>query len=157
MRNAHDAIVNHARHHQLGGTPGTTCVAALVQDGRACWAHAGDSRAYLLRSGTVSAVTRDHSMVQQLVEENIISQGEIKTHPDRNKITNCLGGIGELFYSEPSANMQLQSGDVLLLCSDGMWNPLDDKENSSSLSHFATGGNPESIDQRGGEPGRCAG
>jgi serine/threonine protein phosphatase PrpC len=128
MRNAHNAIVKFAQEHQLGGNPGTTCVAALVQDDKVCWAHAGDSRLYLLRGGVIAAVTHDHSVVQQWADMGIISTGEMKTHPERNKITNCLGGVGELFYAEPTAAVPLQSGDVLLLCSDGLWSPLVDKE-----------------------------
>lgn len=128
MQSAHDAIVKYAHEHQLGGNPGTTCVAALVQDGQVYWAHAGDSRIYLLRGGATAAVTHDHSVVQQWADWGIISQDEMKTHPDRNKITNCLGGVGELFYAEPTDAMPLQSGDVLLLCSDGLWSPLVDAE-----------------------------
>jgi serine/threonine protein phosphatase PrpC len=128
MRSAHDAIVDYAQEHNLGGNPGTTCVAALVQDGEVCWAHAGDSRLYLLRGGETAAVTHDHSVVQQWADWGIISTDEMKTHRDRNKITNCLGGVGELFYAEPSTALPLQSGDVLLLCSDGLWSPLVDKE-----------------------------
>jgi len=128
MRSAHDAIVKYAQEHNLGGNPGTTCVAALIQDGHVCWAYAGDSRLYLLRGGTIAAVTHDHSVVQQWADWGIISTDEMKTHPDRNKITNCLGGVGDLFYSETGAAVPLQSGDVLLLCSDGLWSPLVDKE-----------------------------
>jgi protein phosphatase len=52
----------------------------------------------------------------------------MKTHPDRNKITNCLGGVEDMFYVESSPNIPIQSDDVLLLCSDGVWSPLQDKE-----------------------------
>lgn len=128
MRSAHEAIVKFAQEQQLGGNPGTTCVAALVQDGRVYWAHAGDSRIYLLRGGATVAVTHDHSVVQQWADWGIISTDEMKTHPDRNKITNCLGGVGDLFYAEPAAAIPLQPGDVLLLCSDGLWSPLVDNE-----------------------------
>lgn len=128
MRAAHNAIIHYAQEHHLGGNPGTTCVAALVQDGQVCWAHAGDSRLYLLRGGEAIAVTHDHSVVQQWADWGVIAPDEMKTHPDRNKITNCLGGVGELFYSEPGACMALQSDDVLLLCSDGLWSPLVDRE-----------------------------
>lgn len=133
MQSAHDAIVKYAQDHHLGGNPGTTCVAALVQDGRVCWAHAGDSRLYLLRDGATVAVTHDHSVVQQWADWGIISAEEMKTHAERNKITNCLGGVGELFYSEPAAAVPLQSGDVLLLCSDGLWSPLVDTEVAASF------------------------
>ena len=131
---AHEAIVHYARAHQLDGNPGTTCVAALVQDGKVCWTHAGDSRFYLLRGHKMIAVTRDHSMVQQWADWGLISRDEMKTHPDRNKITNCLGGVEDMFYVESSPAVPLQSGDVLMLCSDGLWGPLEDEEVAAAFS-----------------------
>lgn len=128
MRAGHDGIFEYANAQQLGGNPGTTCVAALVQNGHIWWAYAGDSRCYLLRSGQVAGVTRDHSVVQQWAEWGIISPEEMRTHPDRNKITNCLGGVEELFYVDVSEPLPVQLGDTLLLCSDGFWSPLSDAE-----------------------------
>jgi len=136
MRCAHEAIIQYARTRQLGGKPGTTCVAALVQDGQVCLAHAGDSRCYLLREGKKIAVTHDHSAVQQWADLGIIKPDEMKTHPDRNKITNCLGGVEDMFYVESAPPVPLQPGDVLLLCSDGLWEPLSDAEIAPTF--FAT-------------------
>ena len=128
MRAGHDSIFAYAREQNLGGSPGTTCVAVLVQDGQIWWAHAGDSRFYLLRGEAVADVTHDHSVVQQWADWGIISPEEMKTHPDRNKITNCLGGVEDMFYVDVSQPTAVQSGDTLLLCSDGFWSPLDDAE-----------------------------
>ena len=128
MRAGHDAIIEYAHEQQLGGNPGTTCVVALVQDGQVWFAHAGDSRFYLLRGNTVANVTHDHSVVQQWADWGIISQAETKTHPDRNKITNCLGGVDDMFYVEVSPNVAIQDEDTLLLCSDGFWSPLKEEE-----------------------------
>jgi len=128
MRAGHDAIIDYAHEQQLGGNPGTTCVAALVQDGQVWAAHAGDSRFYLLRDNAVANVTHDHSVVQQWADWGIISQEEMKTHPDRNKITNCLGGVDDMFYVEVSPNVGIVDDDTLLLCSDGFWSPLNEKE-----------------------------
>ncbi|MFH0934807.1 MAG: protein phosphatase 2C domain-containing protein [Pseudomonadota bacterium] len=128
MRAGHDAIFEYAREQQLGGNPGTTCVVALVQDGHIWWAHAGDSRCYLLRDGKVAEVTHDHSVVQQWADWGIIGAEEMRTHPDRNKITNCLGGVEDMFYVDVSGPDAVQSGDTLLLCSDGFWSPLADTE-----------------------------
>jgi serine/threonine protein phosphatase PrpC len=128
MRAGHDAIIDYAREHQLGGNPGTTCVVALVQDGRVWFAHAGDSRFYLLRSNAVANVTKDHSVVQQWADWGIITEAEMKTHPDRNKITNCLGGVEDMFYVEVSPSVEVMNGDTLLLCSDGFWSPLLQEE-----------------------------
>ena len=128
MRHAHQAIIQYAYAQQLDGNPGTTCVAALVQDGQACWAHAGDSRCYLLRGGKIAAVTHDHSAVQQWADWGLIKPEEMKTHPDRNKITNCLGGVEGMFHVESTPAAPLQQGDVVLLCSDGLWGPLVDTD-----------------------------
>jgi len=128
MRAGHDAIFDYAREENLGGSPGTTCVAALVQNGQIWWAHAGDSRFYLLRSNEIANVTHDHSVVQQWADWGIISANEMKTHPDRNKITNCLGGVEDMFYVDVSPPTAVESGDTLLLCSDGFWSPLSDGE-----------------------------
>ncbi len=128
MRAGHDSIFEYAHERHLAGNPGTTCVAALVQDGQMWWAHAGDSRCYLLRKDVVVSVTHDHSVVQQWADWGIISPDEMKTHPDRNKITNCLGGVEDMFYVDVSPATAVQPGDTLLLCSDGFWSPLADEE-----------------------------
>ncbi len=127
MRHAHERILLIPRVEKQG-VPGTTCVAALVQDGRMYWGHAGDSRLYLLRNGAVLTRTRDHSIVQQWHEWGMISEEEARTHPKRNQITNCLGGSEQAFFMESGATVELQSGDVLLLGSDGLWGPFTDRE-----------------------------
>lgn len=108
--------------------PGTTCVAALIQDGMLYWGHAGDSRLYLLRDGVIAAKTRDHSMVQLWLQSGQINEEEARIHPRRNQITNCLGGVEDMFNIELGKSMALQSGDVVLLCSDGLCGPVLDKE-----------------------------
>jgi serine/threonine protein phosphatase PrpC len=103
-------------------------VAALIHGGRVYWGHAGDSRFYLLRNGAVQAVTRDHSVVQQRVDCGMITAAEARTSSQRNRITNCLGGIRDLFYMESGEPTELQQDDVLLLASDGLWGPLTDND-----------------------------
>lgn len=121
--------------------PGTTCVAALIQDGKLYWGHAGDSRLYLLRNGAVFAKTLDHSMVQMWLECGVIDEEEARTHPRRNQITNCLGGVEDMFEIELGNPVVLQSGDVVLLCSDGLCGPFVDKELTAAF-----GGSPvESV------------
>lgn len=138
MLQAHQAIIHYARNQQLGGNPGTTCVAALLQGGEICWAHAGDSRLYLVRDGAVLAKTHDHSMVQQWADWGIITPEEMKIHPDRNKITNCLGGVEDMFFVESSPTLPLQQGDTMLLCSDGLWSPLAEPEIAACCTTPAT-------------------
>lgn len=123
LNGAHAAILQYAEEHALLETPRTTVIAAIVQDGHTWWAHAGDSRAYLIRAGQIVNQTRDHSRVQQLVLQGIVREEAVAAHPDRNKIFNCLGAhISPQI--EISARTRLQSGDTLMLCSDGVWGPL---------------------------------
>jgi PPM family protein phosphatase len=136
MRCGHEAIMQYAREEKLAGSPGTTCVAALIQDGRICWAHAGDSRLYWLRGESVMSMSRDHSMVQQWADWGIISKADMRTHPDRNRITNCLGGVEDMFFVESSVLGELHADDVLLLCSDGLWGPLEDAELTHAFEKF---------------------
>lgn len=135
MHHANQRILKIAHDQALGAFPGSTCVAALVQDGRLYWGHAGDSRLYLLRGGAMLAKTRDHSMVHQWVEWGVITAEEARFHPQRNQITNCLGGAEGMFYMEAGDSVvELQSGDVLLLGSDGLWGPFSDQELAKAFS-----------------------
>ncbi len=128
MQQAHDRIMSLPHDNNMGGFPGTTCVAAMIQDGKMYWGHAGDSRLYLLRDGKVAARTMDHSAVQQWVDSGQLTAEEARVHPQRNHITHCLGGIDDVFYMEHGKHVVLQSGDVLLLGSDGLWGPFSDRE-----------------------------
>jgi serine/threonine protein phosphatase PrpC len=123
MTNAHHAILDFASDHNLKDSPRTTCVACIVQDNVAYWAHAGDSRLYLFRDGRVISQTRDHSRVRLLVEQGVITEAQVANHPERNKVYSCLGGIHapEIEFSRKTP---LEGGDVLLLATDGFWGTL---------------------------------
>ena len=122
---AHLGLWAHTRDRGLPGAPRTTVVAALVQDGRACWAHVGDSRLYLVRDGAIAHRTRDHSHVQALFERGSITAAQAAVHPDRNKIYNCVGqGQPPLIDVRPQ--IALRADDVLLLSSDGFWGAVPD-------------------------------
>ncbi len=133
MRHAHERIMKLEHKNDIAGFPGTTCVAVLVQDGVAHWGHAGDSRLYILRSGRVIAKTRDHSMVQMWFDHGILTEEQAHGHPQRNQITNCLGGVGNVFHVEHGTPTTLRGGDVLLLGSDGLWWPFNDQELADSF------------------------
>lgn len=128
MGHAHERIMRLPHNQDMGGFPGTTCVAVLIQQGRMYWGHAGDSRVYLLRNGEVPVRTNDHSVVRHWVESGLISAEEARTHPQRNQITNCIGGIEDTFYAEMGEPIPLRSGDVVLLGSDGLWGAFRDEE-----------------------------
>ena len=133
IRRAHHAILLAGQEHQPPISPGSTAVVCLVQNLKVWWAHVGDSRFYLFRNGLPLYRTQDHSYVEQLYQEGRISLSKTHDHPMRNYVTQCIG----LFPHEPevavSKGIDLQEGDILLLCSDGFWEPLDDAQLGSMI------------------------
>jgi serine/threonine protein phosphatase PrpC len=104
---------------------GTTCTALALHQGRAYFAHVGDSRCYLLRRGKILQVTTDHSIVGEMVRSGIISDEDARTHPKRNVITRSLGAQPDVVAETPDS-IELQLGDTFLLCSDGLTAYLSD-------------------------------
>jgi protein phosphatase len=104
---------------------GTTLTMAYLVGPSAHVVHAGDSRAYLYRGGRLARRTRDHTLVQSLVDQGALTPEEARSHPHRNVVTNVLGGPAE--GVDPDVfRVDLQDGDVLLLCSDGLTEPVDE-------------------------------
>ena len=132
LTNAHHAILDYAFDKQLPDPPRTTIVACVIQNSLAHWAHAGDSRLYLLRDGHIAFHTRDHSRVRMMIEQGLISAGEQATHPLRNRIFSCLGGTHSP-QIEFSKRTPLRAGDSLLLCTDGVWGPPGAEEGIARL------------------------
>jgi len=132
---AHYAINDYAVDQDLLEIPHTTCVAAVVQDNMAYWAHVGDSRLYLFSDSSLIARTEDHTAVAQLVRDGIISEEDAGHHPERNKVSNCLGG-----YSAPqvecSAPIPLHDADTMLLCTDGIWGMINVQELTALLHAY---------------------
>ncbi len=121
---ANEAVVQAAEQdRQLAGMGTTMTLAALYPDGRAVLAHAGDSRAYLHRDGNLEQLTTDHSLVGEMVALGRISKEEARHHPHRHLVTRVLG-LGPISVDE--IEIQLQPGDRLLLCSDGLTDMVSD-------------------------------
>ena len=130
---AHDEIHRYRIENNMPETPRTTVVACLIQHNTAIWAHCGDSRLYWLRRGQILGRTRDHSHIEHLIAQGQADPSERATHPDRNKLYNCIGATS-IPKIEVSRQVGLLTGDVLMLCSDGLWSMLSDEDMAHRLS-----------------------
>lgn len=117
---------------------GSTAVVLLIQDNNGYYAHVGDSRIYHIRSKEIRQITKDHSLVQQMVDAGMITEKAAKNHPKKNVITRALGSDGN---AEPEVNepLELCKNDKFILCSDGLTGFVDDNE----LLKFADKYNPQ--------------
>jgi len=127
VEQAHRQVVDAGFRENPPVRPCTTIIVCLVQGHSAWWVHVGDSRLYLIRDGKAVFRTRDHSPVEDLYRQGVITSDEIRFHPKRNYIARCLGGVVECPKVEFGFQTQLRKNDVLLLCSDGLWSQLDEK------------------------------
>lgn len=110
------------------GKPGMGCTATavLIEKNKMAVAHVGDSRAYVLRHGTLVRVTHDHSYVEELVDSGQITADEARTHPSRSIITRALGSDPDMYADHFS--LEVQNGDRIVLCSDGLSSMVPDSE-----------------------------
>jgi len=105
---------------------GTTITGVVVSGSRLHIAHVGDSRAYLIRDGQATVLTRDHTAVGDMVRAKIISADKIRHHAQRSVLNRSLGI--ELFTQPDISRATISSGDVLVLCSDGLWASIEDAD-----------------------------
>ena len=129
--NANMAVIEESRKAGLEGM-GTTMTAAVIEKSRIAIAHVGDSRAYLLHHGRLQQITRDHSLMADMIEAGRITPEEARHHPNRSIITRALG-------SDPAMQPDLYEltaspGDRLLLCSDGLYSMVEDEQIQSILA-----------------------
>lgn len=124
---AHANLVQLGANLSMEARPRATCALCLVQDGVAFFAHVGDSRIYHLRQGKVRERTRDHSHVELLLQDGVITEADIAAHPMRNYVECCLGGDTWLPGMTIARPKPLEPGDILLACSDGLWAGLPDE------------------------------
>lgn len=145
-----DIVARQAEGGKLAAMRSTLVLAVVdLHENRIAWAHSGDSRAYLFRGGAALARTTDHSLVQQLVAGGMIDEEGARLHPQRNMLLSALGSVDEPLEIAVSEPVALTAGDVLLLCTDGIWEPLGDAclldtlRAADSASHWV-----EEIDQQ---------
>lgn len=115
-----------------GALVGTTIVVVVVSGRTATIAHAGDSRAYLVRRGEIVALTEDHSIVAAQVKAGLVLASEARQHPLRNRITRAVG-LGDAAPLDVS-EIPLERGDVLLLCTDGLHGLVEDREIAAAVA-----------------------
>ena len=128
---AHETILAHAQDHIECAGMGTTLSVLWLGENYAYIAHVGDSRIYRLREGSLTQITQDHSLVEELVRAGLITREQARMHPRRNIITRALGTHGE---NEPDLLVtDVQDGDVFLLCTDGLTGMVPDDEIERTL------------------------
>jgi len=120
--NQADAVIRRRveRHPELEGM-GATATAVIIKNRMAWWAHIGDSRIYLMREDTLQQITRDHSFLQDLIDGGDVSQTEAAVHPMAHMLDQCVGCMDA---GVDSGALPLCPGDILLVCTDGLYRSL---------------------------------
>lgn len=126
VERANRAVFERSQNDREVAGMGTTLTAALVQGPRVRLAHVGDSRAYLFRDGRLELLTEDHTLVHQMVVEGEISESDAETHPHRNVLLRALGVDGTVQVDD--GIVEMQDGDRLLLCTDGVTSMIRDDQ-----------------------------
>jgi serine/threonine protein phosphatase PrpC len=133
LQSAHRTIQRYAEEHPQFMGMGTTCTASAIVDHQLYFAHIGDSRLYMSRGAALSRLTRDHSYVGRLVETGIVRSEDAESHPQRHILTAALGSGREIVPDAPEHPIPLQDGDQLILCTDGLWSVVGEREISRAL------------------------
>ncbi len=131
---AHSRIKEYAEKYPDLHGMGTTCTAMALLDHRLYFAHVGDSRLYLVRPSSISRLTQDHSYVSRLVQNGILKAEEAESHPQRHILTAALGAGSNITPDSPEQPIALDSGDVLVLCTDGLWGLLTELEIQNAVA-----------------------
>jgi serine/threonine protein phosphatase PrpC len=135
MRTANESLVQKQHSGEELADMRATVVILAVDFARAlaCWGHLGDSRLYCFRNRKIIVQTRDHSVVQSMVEAGYLQPDEMRSSPDRNKLLNALGDLVTFEPRVHAAPFGLEEGDKFLLCSDGLWEYVEESELEQTL------------------------
>jgi protein phosphatase len=133
LERANQVLLGYARRHrEEAGDLGSTVTLAVVEDTRLTVANIGDSRAYLWRDGRLQQLTEDHSVPGALLKQGRITQEEAHQHPHRNVLYRCLG-LKPSVEADIYPAQELQAGDAILLCSDGLWDMVYPEERLAAV------------------------
>ena len=125
---AHKEIISVAKRNPKHARMGTTCTAVVILEKSLTIGHAGDSRAYLISPSGIRQLTKDHTYVQHLYEKGVITDVERNNHPDRNIVTMVLGTQNEFIPEVYAYEYVFGPDDILMICSDGLYDYISDKE-----------------------------
>jgi protein phosphatase len=143
FREANRAIHKAAEKDASKNGMGTTCTALVLQNGSAISAHVGDSRLYLIRDGGIYLLTEDHSAVMEMVKAGLLTLEQARHHPDKNVILRAMGSHAEVEVTTWERPFPVRSGDSFLLCSDGLYDLVEDEE----IRQIVELGDPQSACQ----------
>jgi serine/threonine protein phosphatase PrpC len=130
-------IIQHRADDRSVQNMHSTVVALFIdfETGAGIWGHCGDSRLYVFRAGKVAARTRDHSLVQSLVDGGMLAAEDMRSHPQRSELLSALGvGDEDLQVSVSTPPWQVEAGDAFLLCTDGVWEYVEDAQMEAALT-----------------------
>lgn len=133
IEQSNQAVIDKAVRNDAYWGMGTTLTAAVVGDGWVQLGHVGDSRAYLLRDGVLRQLTNDHTIVAEAVRQGHLTPGEATHHPERSILTRAVGLDPNLKVEAPPA-VELEAGDQVLLCSDGLTEPVSEQRIAQILT-----------------------
>ncbi len=128
VQRAHAEIIAYGKQHRESRGMGSTVTLCVVIRNRAYFANVGDSRSYILMNGDLRPVTKDHSLVARLVDSGEITQQDVYNHPNRNLIYRSLGAEEQHNLEVDIFEVDLQSGAMIMLCSDGLWEKVHEPE-----------------------------
>ena len=135
MKAANEAVVRAQKAQSRYADMRTTIVVLALdsQSARASWGHLGDSRLYCFRDAHIVAQTRDHSVVQTMVDAGYLEPQQMRSSPDRSKLLSALGDEDQFAPAVERGNVAIQSGDKFLLCTDGLWEYVQESEMEQTL------------------------
>jgi len=136
---AHFAIQDFAHQHQDLVGMATTCTAAALVGGHLSYAHVGDSRLYIVRRSQIAPLTEDHTIVNRLVKQGVLSLEAAATSPERGVLTAALGAGESVAIEVSETPIPLESGDTLLMCTDGLYDLVDDLELAAIVTASSPG------------------
>lgn len=128
--------IRHGRDERRELRDMTATIAILMLDAQARLAlhsHLGDTRIYNFRRGRARQLTRDHSLVQNLVDAGYVAPGDLRKHPERSVLLAALGIEGEIAPSTPEQALEVEEGDAFLICSDGLWEGIAESDMEAAL------------------------